>query len=125
MFAAAGVIGILAVLTERLLALSIINSWSLWVFLALVTALTLLSWLLNQPSRMQVALLLDQRLNLNERFSTTLAMAESKDPFAQAACHETRQTAQNISPERHFPVKPPKFCLYAISTWLIVLILLF
>jgi len=123
-FAAAGIIGILAVLTERLLALSVINSWSLWVFLALVTALTLLLWLFNQPSRMQAALLLDQRLKLNERFSTTLAMAESKDPFAQAACHEARQTAQHISPERHFPVKPPKFWLYAISTWLTVLALL-
>jgi hypothetical protein len=122
-FAAAGVIGILAVLTERLLALSVINSWSLWVFLALVTALALLSWLFNQPSRMQVALLLDQRLRLNERFSTTLAMAESKDPFAQAACQESRQTAQHISPERYFPVKPPKFWLHATSTWLMVLIL--
>lgn len=119
-FTAAGVIGILAVLVERLLALSVINSWTLWTFLALVITLALLSWLLKQPSRMQVALLLDQRLKLNERFSTTLAMAESKDPFAQAACEEARQTAQHISPEKYFPVKPPKFWFCGISTWLIV-----
>jgi hypothetical protein len=83
-FAAAGVIGILTVLAERLLALSVINSFTLWSFTALAIALALLFWLLNQPSRMQMALLLDQRLKLHERFSTTLAMAESKDPFARA-----------------------------------------
>ncbi len=122
-FAAAGVIGILAVLTERLLALSVINSWTLCTFLALVIALTLFSWLFNQPSRMQIALLLDKRLKLNERFSTTLVMAKSKDPFAQIACQEARQAAQHISPERYFPVKPPKFWLCATSIWFIVGIL--
>jgi hypothetical protein len=122
-FAAAGVLGILAVLAERLLALSAINSWTLWAFPALMIATILFLWLFNQPSRMQVALLLDQRLKLKERFSTILAMDESKDPFARAACREARRTAQHIIPERYFPVKPPKLCLYAISTWLMVLIL--
>jgi len=119
-FAAAGVIGVLAVLAERLLALSVINSLTLWSFFALAIALTSLFWLINQPSRMQAALLLDQRLKLNERFSTTIAMAKSRDPFAQAACREARQAAQHIRPERYFPIKPPKFWLYAISVWLIV-----
>lgn len=122
-FAAAGVIGILTVLAERLLALSVINSFTLWSFTALVIALALLFWLLNQPSRMQMALLLDQRLKLNERFSTTLAMAESKDPFARAACQEARQTAQHVKPKGYFPIKPTKFWLYASSTWLMVGIL--
>ena len=123
LFAAAGVIGILTVLTERLLALSIINSLTLWSFLTSVTALALLFWLLYQPSRMQVALLLDERLKLKERFSTTLAMAESKDPFALAACQEARQTAQHVSPEGYFPIKPTRFWLYATSTWFIAGIL--
>lgn len=122
-FAVAGVIGVLTVLAERLLALSIISSWTLWSFLAIVTALALLSWLLNQPSRMQVAFLLDERLKLNERFSTTLAMAESKDPFARAACQEARQTAQLVRPKGYFPIKPPKCWLYTTSTWFIVGIL--
>ena len=122
-FAAAGVIGILAVLAERLLALSVIDSGSLWIFFALMIAFTLLIWLVNQPSRMQAALLLDQRLKLHERFSTTLAMAESEDAFAQAACREAHQTAQHISPKGHFPIKPPRFCFYATCAWLIVGIL--
>jgi hypothetical protein len=118
-FAAAGVIGIITVLTERFLALSVINSWTLWIFLALVIALALLFWLFNQPSRMQVALLLDERLKLKERFSTTLAMAESRDPFARAACREARQTAQLVRPKGYFPIKPSKLWLYATSTWFI------
>ncbi|MHC4640791.1 MAG: hypothetical protein ACYS32_04040 [Planctomycetota bacterium] len=122
-FAAAGVIGILTVLAERLLALSVINSFTLWSFTALVIALALLFWLLYHPSRMQVALLLDERLKLHERFSTTLAMAESKDPFALAACQEARQTAQLVRPKGYFPIKPTKFWLYASSTWFIVGIL--
>jgi len=122
-FAAAGVIGMLTVLAERLLALSVINSFTLWIFTALVIALALLSWLLSQPSRMQVALLLDERLKLSERFSTTLAMAESNDPFARAACQEARQAAQLVRPKGYFPIKPTKFWLYASSMWFIVGIL--
>ncbi len=122
-FAAAGVIGILTVLTERLLALSVINSFTLWSFTVLVIALALLFWLLYHPSRMQVALLLDERLKLKERFSTTLAMSESKDPFALAACREARQTAQLVRPKGYFPIKPTKFWLYAMSMWFIVVIL--
>ena len=122
-FAVAGVIGILTVLTERLLALRVINSFTLWSFTALVIALSFLLWLLYHPSRMQVALLLDERLKLKERFSTTLAMAESKDPFAIAACQEAHQTAQLIRPTGYFPIKPPKFLLYATSAWFTVVIL--
>ena len=121
--AAAGFIGILAVLAERLLALRLINSWTLSSFLALVVCVSLFAWLLNQPSRMQVALLLDERLKLNERFSTTLAIGQSKDPFAQAACKEARQTAQHVSPEKYFPVKPSKSWIFAVGTWFIVAIL--
>jgi hypothetical protein len=122
-FAAAGVIGILTVLAERLLALSVINSFTLWSFTALVIVLSLLLWLLYHPSRMQVALLLDERLKLKERFSTTLAMAESKDLFALAACREARQTAQLVRPKGYFPIKPSQFWLYATSAWFIVVIL--
>ncbi|MHC4692495.1 MAG: hypothetical protein ACYS67_07125 [Planctomycetota bacterium] len=122
-FAAAGVISILTVLAERLLALNVINSFTLRIFTALVIILALLFWLLYHPSRMQVALLLDERLKLKERFSTTLAMAESKDPFALAACREARQAAQHLRPKGYFPIKPTRFWLYAIGMWFIVAML--
>lgn len=119
----AGFIAVLSVSAERLLAVSIINYWTVWIFAGAVIALVLLLWLLSQPSRMQASLLLDERLRLHERFSTTLALADSKDPFAQAACSEARQKAQRLNPKGHFPIRPSRCWLCVVSTWLIAAIL--
>lgn len=119
---AAGIIVMLAVLTDRLLALGIIkyiNSQAILSFSAAAIALILLLWLLKQPSRMQVSLLLDERLKLHERFSTTLALADSKAPFADAARSEARQKAEQVNIQGHFPIRPSRCWMYAISTWLI------
>lgn len=115
----AGIIAVLSILNERLLALSVIKSWTVWFFWAVAVVLVFLLWLLRQPSRMQVSLLLDDRLRLHERFSTTLALADSKDPFANAARMEARVTAQRINPQGHFPIRPTKCWICAVSTWLI------
>ena len=120
----AGIVAVLTVLTERLLALSVINSLTAWSFGGVVTALILLLWLFRQPSRMQVSLLLDERLRLHERFSTTLALADSKDPFANAACSEARKTARRVNLQGHFPIQPSRCWIYAISTWLIAVMLI-
>jgi hypothetical protein len=119
---AAGIIVMLAVLTDRLLAFGIIksiNSQAILYFSAAAIILILLLWLLKQPSRMQVSLLLDERLKLHERFSTTLALADSNDPFADAARNEARQKAERIDLQGHFPIRPSQCWTYAISTWLI------
>jgi hypothetical protein len=121
--AAVGIIAMLAVLTDRLLALGIIKSIDIrmiLIFSAAAIILILLLWLLKQPSRMQVSLLLDERLKLRERFSTTLALADSDDPFAEAARSEARQMAEGVDLQGHFPIRPSKCWKYAISTWLIV-----
>jgi hypothetical protein len=121
---AAGIIVALTVLTERLLALSIIKSMTVWIlFSGMVTALVLLLWLFSQPSRMQVSLLLDDRLRLHERFSTTLVLANSKDPFADAARSEALQSAGHASLKGHFPIRPSRCWIYAVSTWLMVAVL--
>jgi hypothetical protein len=125
---AAGIIVMLAVLIDRLLALGIINSVNSRVILSFSGAaiiLILLLWLLKQPSRMQVSLLLDERLKLRERFSTTLALADSDDPFADAARSEARQKAEQVNIEGHFPIRPSKCWTYAISTWLIAAAIIF
>ncbi|MHC4624672.1 MAG: hypothetical protein ACYS4W_12310, partial [Planctomycetota bacterium] len=121
---AGGAVALLAVLIERFLALTVIYSWTLRMFSGAAAALALLLWLLNHPSRMRVSLLLDERLRIHERFSTTLALADSKDPFAHAARDEAYETARRISPQRHFPVRPSKRWLYAGGTWLITVTLL-
>lgn len=120
--AATGIIVMLAVLTDRLLALGIIKSTDtrmILIFSATAIILILLLWLLRQPSRMQVSLLLDERLKLRERFSTTLALAESDDPFADAARSEAKQKAEQVDLQGYFPIRPSRCWTYAISTWLI------
>jgi hypothetical protein len=120
--AAAGIIVMLAVLTDRLLALGIINAINIrviLVFSAITIMLVLLLWLLKQPSRMQVSLLLDERLKLRERFSTTLALADSDDPFADAARSEAEQKIEQAELKGHFPIRPSRCWTYTIGAWLI------
>ncbi len=120
---AAGIIAVLTVLTERLLALSVINDRTILGFWAVAAVTVLLLWLLRQPSRMQVSLLVDERLRLHERFSTTLALANMDNPFANAARDEARRNAGHASIRGHFPIKPSKCWIYAVSTWLTVMVL--
>jgi hypothetical protein len=118
----AGIIVMLAILTDRLLALGIIksvNSQAILYFSAAAIILILLLWLLKQPSRMQVSLLLDERLKLRERFSTTLALIDSDDPFADAVRNEARQKAEQARIQGYFPIRPTQCWKYAISIWLI------
>jgi hypothetical protein len=121
--AGAGIIAVLSVLSERLLAVSVINSWTLWGFGGVVAALVFLLWMLRQPSRMQASLLLDERLKLHERFSTTLALADSEYAFANAARTEARETARHVNLQGHFPIRPSRCWLYVISTWVIAVAL--
>jgi len=122
---AAGSVAVLVVLAERLLALSLIRYNTLLSFWIVAIAAIVLLWLFRQPSRMQVSLLLDDRLGLYERFSTTLAMAKSDDPFADAARREARRTAHRVNLKGHFPIRPPRCWIYAVSTWLIAIALIF
>ncbi len=120
---AAGVVAMLIVLAERLLALTVIIPAALWSIWALTLAVALTLFLLRLPSRMQASLLLDERLMLQERFSTTLALADMEDPFAQAARNEAYERAGHASIAGHFPIRPSKCWVYAVSTWLTVMVL--
>jgi len=121
---AAGIVAVLIVLGERLLALNLIYSDTVLMVWGVAVAAILLLWLLRQPSRMQVSLLLDDRLRLHERFSTTLALAASEDPFAAAARREARLAARRVNLKGHFPVRPSRCWTYAVSTWLIAGVLI-
>ncbi len=122
---AAGIAAAMAVLAERLFAVSIITNAAIWGFGAIGTIAILLLWVTKQPSRMQASILLDERLRLNERFSTALAFSGSDDPFAAAACAEAHKRAENIKLDKHFPIRPSKCWAYATSTWVMVLALVF
>ncbi|UCE46242.1 MAG: hypothetical protein JSW47_11525 [Phycisphaerales bacterium] len=120
---AAGIVAVLIVLTERLFALTVITPGTFWGFWAVALVLVLAIWLLKQPSRMQASLLLDERLKLHERFSTTLALADMQDPFADAARKEAYERAGHADIRGHFPIRPSKCWIYAVSTWLTVMVL--
>ena len=83
--AAAGAVAVLALLAERLIAVRLLTAWGIWSFWCAAAIVLLVLWVLSLPSRMAASLLLDERLKLNERVSTTLALAHSDDPFAKAA----------------------------------------
>ncbi len=59
----------------------------------------------DRPRPMSVALEIDQRLALRERFSTTLALAARDDPFAEAARAETYARAARLDLRGHFPLR--------------------
>ncbi|MHC4211870.1 MAG: hypothetical protein ACYSWP_00720 [Planctomycetota bacterium] len=119
----AAIVATLAVLIDRLFAVNLINPTICWALLIAVGATVLVFWLMNLPSKMQASLLLDDRLKLQERFSTSLALAACDDPFAQAACVEAHQAAKNIRLDRHFPIRPTKRWTYAGGIWALAITL--
>ena len=120
-----GIIAILAVLTERLLALKIITLQSALGFWSFVITLTVLFWLMKIPSRMKISFILDERLRLHERISTVLSLKDSRDPFADAARSETYQRTQNLNPQKSFPIRPSRSWVYAIALWIVFAALTF
>ena len=80
----------------------------------------LVLWIVKRPNRLQTALLIDKRLALKERFSTSLALEASEDPFVLAAKNEAEQVAKSIELRRHFLIRPSQSWLYAAGVWLIV-----
>lgn len=123
--AMAGGVAVLVVLVERLLAVTVRTPATLWGFGAVGIAFILVPWLLKVPGRMQASLLLDERLKLNERFSTTLALADSDDPFARAARAESLRTVQQANLRGHFPIDLSPSWYYGAGIWLIVVALFF
>jgi hypothetical protein len=122
--ALAGAVAVLAVLVERLLAVTVRMPPTLWAFSLAVAMFILIPWFLRMPNRMQASLLLDERLRLSERFSTTLALAESEDPFARAARAESLRVVQQANLKGHFPIGLSRSWFYGAGTWLMAIGLL-
>ena len=68
---------------------------------------------------MQASLLLDERLKLSERFSTTLALAKSDDPFAIAARSESLRTIEGANLRGHFPIRVSRGWFYGAAVWIV------
>lgn len=114
----------LATLVERLFAVPVMVPWVIWALSGTAAAAILLFWLLGLPGRMQASLLLDERLKLHERFSTTLALAACDDPFARAARAESMQRIQRADLRGHFPIGLSRSWYYGAGTWVVAIGLL-
>ncbi len=114
----------LAILVQRLFAVPVLVPWAMWAFWGVAAGVAMLLWLLRLPSRMQASLLLDERLKLNERFSTTLALVSCDDPFAKAACAESMQTIQRANLRGHFPISLSRSWYYGAGIWVVAIGLL-
>jgi hypothetical protein len=121
----AGVIAIFGVSVERLLALHVLTSIAVGLFAAATGAFIIIPWLLRIPTPMQASVLLDERLGLKERFSTTLAMVQSNDPFAQAARTESLQAIERVDLRGHFPIRLTGHWLCGAGVWLTAVLLIF
>ncbi len=113
----AAVVAVLGIMAEKLLAVSIVSKWTLWGFWGVVAVVVLIPWLFNLPDRMQAALMIDRELKLKERFSTSIALAQSQDPFAVAARAEARKRAKDVDLRRKFPFRAPKQLPYMAAMW--------
>jgi hypothetical protein len=118
-FLVAGVVTALVIVAERLSALSLLNGWTWWGLAAVSMLAAAGVWFARRPSAMQTALLVDERLSLQERFSTTLALAGVDDPFARAACDESRERAHELNVARHFPIRASRSWFYTLGVWVV------
>lgn len=119
----AGVIAMIAVMIEKLLALRVININTSIGFSIVFAAVILGIWIYKQPSKLQISLLLDERMGLKERFSTALKISDQHDAFSEAACKEALNKAQSLNLQGHFPIKLSKGWVYTSTLWLVVVLL--
>ena len=120
----AGVVAMLAVLAQRLLGVTIVTLYSAVGLGVAAAVLTGVFWVLRRPGRMDTALLIDKRLRLHERFSSTLAFADREDPFARAAVSESHRVAESVNVKGGFPIRLTKRWAHAGGVWVVAVGLL-
>jgi hypothetical protein len=113
----AGAAAVIAVAVERVLGLELLRIWYAGALAGAAVVGAGVVWFVKRPRRLEVAVLVDDRLKLRERFSTAVALADSDDPFAQAAVADACDRAESVLVGRHFPVRPSRRWLYAAGSW--------
>ena len=119
-----GVVAMGAVLAERLLGVTIVTRVPAAGLGVAAAVLTVVLWVLRRPGRMGTALLLDKRLKLHERFSSTLAFADRRDAFARAAVSESHRAAESVDVKGAFPIRLTKRWAHAVGVWVVAVGLL-
>jgi hypothetical protein len=114
----AGIMGVLFVVAEKLLALNwgIIFGLEILILAGIIAGIVV--WRFTRPTWMTLALLLDKRAELRERISSIPALqANQDDPFARAALEESRLAVKNVKPARYFPIRAPRRSFFTLGVW--------
>lgn len=115
--ALAGVLAVVAVVAERMLAVGLPAVPMAWALAGGWALLTAGLWWLRRPGHLQTAILADERMGFSERFSTAMAVAGSDDPFAVSVVAEARRAAQRLDVKGQFPVRPSRAWYLAVAPW--------
>ena len=92
----AGTLAFLLVLLERSSPAVALPWRAILIGLAATVAAVAAVWTRStRPSEVELAVLVDERLDLKERISTALAVRERSDPFARAACEDAVRVASD------------------------------
>ncbi len=120
-----GVLALIGLLIQRLLS---VTTWQPWVGPAAAGgagALVLVLCWIKLPKRLQVSLLLDERLGLNERLSTALALEASEDPFVQCAREEALVAVKAVQPSQCIAIRPGSAWWGTVLTWVVFVVVFF
>jgi hypothetical protein len=75
----------------------------------------------RRPSPVDAAVAIDERLHLDEKFSTALYARPIKSPFAQAAVADAEQTAGKVQLHRQFPIRFPRVGYAAMAVMVVAM----
>lgn len=113
----AAVAAVIALLLHKSLAVSVPLYPLIGSLAGLVALWVLVTWLVRRPTVPQAALAIDERMRLKERFSTTLALEKSEDPFAVASREEAYRRAAQVNVAKNFPVAAGRRWIHTGSMW--------
>ena len=117
---AAGACAGAMVLVDKLLTAPLLTGRAVPIFFGVTAAAILATWAFKIPGLMEAALEVDGRLKVKERFSTTLALSASADPFAEAARQDAYATAAALDVSERFAIRPTRRWALAAGSWAIV-----
>ncbi|MBI9016640.1 MAG: hypothetical protein JEZ07_05190 [Phycisphaerae bacterium] len=128
-----GILGVLAILAEKLLALPIFTEpfvvgltergrWIIYSAVAVGLIIIFTIWVVKFPKKMAIALDIDQKMDLKERFSSTISFykqTQQNNPFVQAFKEQTMKMVGDLKVSEHFPIRFSRKWMHAIGVWII------
>lgn len=115
--AMAAVVGLVALLAQRLLGLAAFAPALAGALAGLGVVAAGIAWYRRRPGTLDVAVMIDRRLGLRERVSTAWSLASSDDDFARAACAEAAERIQGLEVSTAFPIRPTAGWAWAAGAW--------